>query len=317
MPGQSPNANIEQRAYMGGHFAVEVDGTLGGWLFSAEGGNPAAEVISEKVGPDHIAHKHIGGIKYDDLTVTCGAGMNRSFYQWIEKSFGMNAERKHGAIVAADYNFKERSRLTFHNGLITEVTMPALDAGAKDPARLTVKITPEYTRQTMTRSGPTLGGSGIYEKVKHWLPSNFRLWIRGLELPCSRVSKIDAISFKQKIVESPINESRDFDREPAAVEVSNLVITVPESHAEPLYQWFEDFAIRGNNSNDDEKDGHLEYLSPNTRDEYFRISMGNIGIFKLTADKLEAGGETIRRVKAELYVETMKFEYEGGKAFGS
>ena len=82
---------------MGGHFAVEVDGTLGGWLFSAEGGNPAAEVINEKVGPDHIAHKHIGGIKYDDLTVTCGAGMNRSFYQWIEKSFGMNAERKHGA----------------------------------------------------------------------------------------------------------------------------------------------------------------------------------------------------------------------------
>ena len=115
---------------------------------------------------------------------------------------------------------------------------------------------------------------------------------------------------------APLNTWRDSDREPASVEVSNLVFTVPESHAGPLYDWFEEFAINGKNSQEYEKTGYIEYMSPNMRETYFRLNLDNIGIFKLTADKLEAGSEVIRRVKAEMYVERMSFDYESGKAFG-
>jgi hypothetical protein len=41
----------------------------GGWISSVEGGHATADVVNEKVGPDHIVHKHIAGVKYEDITV--------------------------------------------------------------------------------------------------------------------------------------------------------------------------------------------------------------------------------------------------------
>ncbi|HLZ68718.1 MAG TPA: hypothetical protein VKV26_02295 [Dehalococcoidia bacterium] len=37
--------------------------------------------------------------------------------------------------------------------LITSIGFPALDAGSKDAAKLTIKVTPEYTRTTTTSGG--------------------------------------------------------------------------------------------------------------------------------------------------------------------
>ena len=51
---------MSKRAYVSGKFALEVDGIRAGWVNSCEGGNAVAEVISEKMGTDHIVHKHIG-----------------------------------------------------------------------------------------------------------------------------------------------------------------------------------------------------------------------------------------------------------------
>lgn len=42
----------------------------GGWVQSVqsvEGGHATADVVNEKVGPDHIIHKHIGGVKYENI----------------------------------------------------------------------------------------------------------------------------------------------------------------------------------------------------------------------------------------------------------
>ena len=72
--------------------------------------------------------------------------------------------------------------------------------------------------------------------------------------------------------------------------------------------------INGNASAEDEKSGMLEYLTPNLKDVLFTINFHNLGIFKLAPEKLEAGGEQIRRVKAEMYCERMEFNFrEGGR----
>src|SRR4051812_3718141 len=138
------------RAYVAGKFALDVDGISAGWISSAEGGHATAEVVNEKIGPDLIVHKHIGGVKYEDITVACGTGMSKGFYGWIKDSFDHKHSRKGGAIIACDYDFKERSRLTWQDGLITEVALPALDAASKDAAKMTIKIAPQITRITTT-----------------------------------------------------------------------------------------------------------------------------------------------------------------------
>src|SRR5947209_7033946 len=85
------------RGYIAGKFALELDGINAGWLFNAEGGQAGADVVTEKLGPDHIAKKHIAGVKYDDITLVFGTGMSKAVYNWMNDSFMHNYSRKNGA----------------------------------------------------------------------------------------------------------------------------------------------------------------------------------------------------------------------------
>jgi len=307
----------DKRAYVAGKYSIELDGIMAGWLHSTEGGHATSDVVVEKLGPDHIAKKHIAGVKYEDITCTCGTGMSKSFYQWLQDSFDHKYSRKNGAIVAANFNYGEHSRLTFYNALVSEIGMPALDAGSKDPAKMTIKFHPETTRTTTSSSGPSISGGkyAINPSVqKKWLPANFRLKIDGMDDACPRVNKIEALVVKQKNVEHAVGEERDYQQEPAHLEIPNLVITFPESHGDSFYKWHEDFVIKGNNGDDKEKGGTLEYLTPNLGEVLFTLTFKHLGIFKLTPDKVESGSENIRRLKAEMYCEDISFNYNASWA---
>jgi hypothetical protein len=304
------------RAFVAGKYGVDLGGSMAGWVFSADGGTASADVVTEKMGPDHLARKHLAGVKYDDITVTCGTGMSKGFYTWIQDSFDHKYSRKDGAIITADYDYSEKSRLTFSQALISEVGFPALDASSKDACKLTLKFSPEITRTTATFGGKTAVTGQFKQAVqKKWLPANFRLRIDGLDDACSRVSKIDALVVKQKNVEHSVGEMRDYQKEPASLEIPNLVITTAESHSEELYKWHEDFVIKGNNGDEKEKGATLEYLTPDLKTVLFTVTFQHLGIFKLSPDKVEAGSENIRRVKAEMYCEEMTFKYDGASVW--
>lgn len=298
-----------KRSYVPGYFGLELDGVFVGWVSGVEGGNAVSEVVVEQPGPDHIQRKHIAAVKYEDITLSFGTGMSKPFYDWIASTLSSQPTRKNGAIIAADYDLREVSRLEFTNALISEIGFPALDAGSKDAAKMTLKFAPEYTRRFKGRGSKL--AAPVSGKQKTWLPANFRLRIDGLEGPTSRVNKIEALVVKQKILEDSIGDGRDYEKEPASLEIPNLVFTTAEAYADDLYAWHEDFVINGNNGQDKEKSGTLEYLSPDLKQVLFKLEFKNLGIFKLTPEKAEAGSEQIRRVKAELYVEEMKFSYDG------
>jgi phage tail-like protein len=295
----------EARGYVAGKYGIELGGAAAGWVQSVEGGHAYSDVVNEKLGPDHIIHKHIAGVRYEDITIACGTGMTKPFYEWIKASFERKHDRKDGAIVTADYKYNEITRMSFNHALISEIGFPALDASSKDAARMTIKIMPEFTR-TAKGTGKQLGK--VDAKIqKKWLPSNFRLKIDGLD--CTRVNKIDAIVVKQKIVEHAVGEMRDYEKEPANLEIPNLGITLAESHAESWYKWHEDFVIKGDNGEDKERAGTLEFLTPDLKETLFTITFSHLGIFKLDLEKVASGVDAIRRLKAELYVQDMKFDY--------
>jgi phage tail-like protein len=299
-----------KRGYVAGKYAIELDGIEAGWVSSVDGGHATSDVVVEKVGADHLQRKHIAGVKYEEITVSCGTGMSQKFYQWVKDSFDHKYSRKNGAVIAADYDYKEHSRLSFFNALISEIGFPALDAGSKDPCKMSIKLKPEYTRQATGASGSIAGGKYKNDQVvqKKWLPSNFRLKIDGLD--CTRVNKIEALTVKQKTVENAVGELRDYECEPAYLEIPNLVVTLAESHAAEFYKWHDDFVIKGNNGDAAEKGGTLEFLAPNMSDVLFTVTFEHLGIFKLTPEKVEAGSENIRRIKAEMYCEDMKFDFK-------
>jgi phage tail-like protein len=305
------------RSYGVGKYGLDIDGLNAGWIKEVEGGNATADVVTEKMGTDHLARKHLANVRYEEISFKCGTGMTKAIYEWIKTGFNQTSNamgRKNGAIIYADYDAVEIARLTFQHGMLSEYTMPALDAGSKDAALMTIKIQPEITRKTMA-PGSKLVFQGDSAKQKMWLPSNFRLRIDGCEQACMRVNKIDALTVKQKVVEDAVGERRDYERVAVAVEVPNLVVTLSEADADPFYKWHEDFVIKGLCGQDKEKGGTLEYLAPDTSTVLFTLNFRHLGIFKISTDKGEAGNEGIRRVKVEMYCEDIEFGYQGAATY--
>jgi len=296
------------RNYLTSGYGIELDGLFGGSLYSAEGGDATADVVAEKIGPDGIIHKHLAGVKYEDIAIECGTGMSKGFYEWIAKTLELTFPRKNGAIITTGSNNQTMSRLEFYNGLISEIGFPALDAASKDAGKLTIKIVPETTRdqrnQTGTASASTSSQLGSIQQ--RWLCSNFRLQIAGLD--CTRVNRIEALSIQQPVVANLLGESRGYQTEASHLDFSNVAITLTDSQAQSFYDWHEDFVIKGNNGQAMEKNGTLEFLTSDLKEVIFRLTLSNLGIFRLAREPLDRSGN-IRRVRAEMYCNKMTLEY--------
>ena len=296
------------RSYVAGNFQLVLDGVKCGFLKSVDGGAAVAEVISESVGSLYFAKKHLGQVSYGPLVLQFGLAMSKDVYDWINASWIGNYSRKNGAVVATDHTLAAVSQREFFNALVTETTIPPLDGSSKNPAYLTLKFAPEYTRITKASGKVTSPAKG---DQKLWLPSNFRVTIGGLD--CTRVSAVDSFTVKQSVATDDIGEARDYLREPTRLEFPNLKITLAESSAKSWFDWFDDFVIKGNSDESKEKNGSIALLSANLTDELLRIDLFNLGIFRIGPDKTEANSDRTTTVTAHLYCERMEL-HAGGAA---
>jgi hypothetical protein len=270
-----------------------------------EGGAISAKLISEPAGRDYFMKKHIGAPRYEEFKIQIGLSMDQAVYEWIGSFWKGDYQRKSGSIIACDHRLEVKSETEFLNALITEVTIPALDAASKDAAYLTVRFKPELT-EYKKGSGRALRESSTKSQQKLWASSNFRLAIDGLD--CKKVTAIDSFTVKQSAVTDVVGEERDHAIKPGKPEFPNLRITLAESHAQSWADWHKDFVIAGNSSESNEKNGSLTFLSANMATELGRINFFNLGIFRFTRDAAEAGSERVQSVTAELYCERMELD---------
>ena len=284
------------RSFSAGHFALELDGAFAGFVRNVQGGGAVAEVVQEKLGADHIVRKHIGAVRYDDIVVTFGAGMSKAFYDWVGGASRMKAVRKDGAVVVLDGSNNELSRLDWTRGLISEIDFPALDATSKEPLSMTIKISPDLTRRVQ---GAGSQGAFTAKPKKDSTGSSFYLRIDGLEEACKHVTRIEPISLAWKKALNSVGAERNYSIEVVPQNPGNLMITLPESRAKGFYDWFDDFVIKGNNSQDKEKRGTLE-AGP------FSLEFGNLGALKMS-EPSRSGGAAIRRTMVEMYCESISF----------
>lgn len=298
----------DKRGFVSGRFALNIGEANVGWLQDAEGGGAYAEVVDEKVGTDQVVRKHLGNVKWDDITLKMGLSMDKAVYDWIAASWTMNAQRKNGAIVAADYSYDVMQERQFFDGLLTEVGIPAADASSKEPGYLTVKITPAYTRTAQSSGKLQVGPS----RQKVWLPSNFKLQIDGLD--CSRVNKIDALTIKQSVVQYSSGSGRDYQNIPGSVEFPNLRITFASSTGRTWLDWYDVFLINGDNGPETEKTGSLTYLTPDLKGVLLTLNFFNMGIIRLEDGVFDPVDEPSAKMRAELYVEQMEFVIGGTTA---
>ena len=269
-------------------------------LRSADGGAATARVVPEP-NTGTFPKKHVGGVTFEPLVLQFWLGA-KPLYDWVQTTLQGTANPRNGSILVGDpYSSTSLSQTDFINALMTEVTFPAMDASQSGAVFLKAQIVPEQTRRPAKPSG-----SVKVEPVSRssQMASNlFRFEIDGLS--GNRISRIESFTIRRPVAQDAVGETRLSSLQPTgALEVSNLVLTMPEADAKDWIAWFDDFVIRGNNGDGNEKNFALHYLNP-ALTPVVTVNGFNAGIVAVRSLPVPPG-ESIRRVQVELYVERVE-----------
>lgn len=279
-------APASDRSYVGGRFALELDGASVGYLKSVEGGNAVQSPITRGTRADKYPDKSPGTVRYEDAIIEVPLTAPANLWNWVNAaSSPAGAAPKQASLILADFNLVEKSRRIWDEATLSGVEFPALDGSSKDVGYLKLTLSPGRTRDVATKSGAKPAADST--KTKNFITANFRLTIDGLAT--NRVSKIDAITI----------------RHPAkgGLEYSNLVVTVPDVDIDGWKAW----ANQTLGGKSVEKSGKIDLLAPNMSDVMLTVGLEGLGVVRVAPDKLEANSDTIRRTKVELYVEKITF----------
>ena len=316
MAGTSSNS-----VYAAAHFALELDGKQEVSLFrSIEGGGVKAEVMTYQP----ALHNPEGGLnrwrqlgkpKFEDIKLTVGMSMSQPFYDWMVDFFNGTPTRKDGAILAADFYYRERARRTFTDALIKELTFPKLDATDKNAVYMNITLAVEGIAFTKG-SGEKLPiqAKGFDTAQKQWTANNFAFRLEGFDDCCRRVTKVDSFTIKQNIAEYNVGGFKAAMKMPTAVEFPNVTFYLPEADAQPLIDHLQKRVGFGHgNGNGQVRDSTTMHGSINCYDNelrpVFSIELDGADIVSITPDKSDASSEELKLVKVELYTEKMSFNY--------
>ena len=292
--------------YSAAFFGLEIDGSKVGTIRNVDGGGVKADVITYQHAESGDTWRQLGRTKYEDLKITSGLAAGGSLWEWISKCVEGKPERRNGAISAADYNYNEKARREWENGLIAEIGFPKFDAHDKNPANVTVTVACE--KMTYAKgSGKTLhidDPSSL--KQKSISCCNFTFTLDGFGDSCKRVNKVDAFSVKCKIIEHQVSTQIENVKIPGKIEYPNITFYVPEVDAGPFLDHHMTAAMKGERGKPIPS-ATLRFHS-NSKQTRGSFTFNNCTIFGVTQDKHDATSEDIRMVKIEMAIEGLEFE---------
>lgn len=282
-----------------GRFGLELGGTHVGTPAALRGGNIVAEVLEFTSGTDLIPRKTIGDLHYEEITMMVGLEMDSLLWNWVGHMVDRDPVPMDGAILFADMDSNVVRRMEFKEALLTEVSLPALDAASNETGLLTIKFRPGST--ALKPGGGKLPNLAL-TKQKKWLASNFRLQVG--DLPCTRVTRIETLTIRQQITE--YREGGDAGMVhllPGKLEFPNLVVTSSALDLGPWQAFFDDFVLDGNNGQTDELGGKLDIMAPDLKTVLATLEFFHLGIFRLAPEEVEPSSSNIQRFRADLYCE--------------
>lgn len=292
-----------KRSFAQGRFGCQIDGKFAGYIKKVAGGTIAGELVKHNLGTTYHVKKHLATIEHKPLNITISMGMGQVFWEWVKASFDRGFVEKTVELHAANFNQEVQAVRVFNDAFIEEFKFPACDGSSKEAGYFECKIRPRIIRYEKG-SGSLSGEENA--NSKKWLCSNFRFELG--DLPCDRVAKIDPISFSQKTVRDEVGAFREPMVEAAALEVSNIKLSISMADLGPWMDWHKSFVIDGVCADGDELNGSLTFFGPDLKEELMSISFNHVGIISLEQQAVEANKEGVARFDVELYVEEIKID---------
>ncbi|HWN19855.1 MAG TPA: hypothetical protein VNO19_13155 [Gemmatimonadales bacterium] len=296
----SSAATASKGTYSTANFSLSLEGVTVGYLRAVEGGAAVGTVVVDNVGPDNIQKKHVTGVRYEPLTFDVGLD-SKPVVEWVTSAWQGKNARKSGSVQILDYDFNIVGGREFTDALITGTTVSALDnSNAKAPLVLTVTVAPESVREV----GGSGKAQGLSPKSKPISSGNFRFEMGDLET--SFVRRIEPFTVGQQATANEIGEMRSAEKQPSTLEFPNLKIRMAARPYPNWSKWRDEFLLKGNGGEAQEKNGAIVLLDPTLQNELGRINLFNCGLIRLGGERQEAAKESANTVTADLYCEKME-----------
>ena len=283
-------------------FALEVAGFNVGMLKKFTGLGLRADIVASPPAAGDAGAKHVANVSWTPGRASVGHGMGKGMYEWITASMNKSRDPRSGVFTTADANATVQSTLTFTDAVITEITVPRLDAASRDTAWIEVVFEAAQVLWAAGR-GEKLA-QGATPKAKAWLSSNYRLTIG--DLPCMRVAAIESFTWRCAAVSPPAGVLRSDGPLATVASVPDLVLTISgvdyAAWAEAARKWFVD----GNHLSESEMDGRLVFLGPDLKEELGAIDLRRVGFKGFEHPESVLNSERTDRFSVTLYVEQMQ-----------
>lgn len=288
--------------YSSAFFVLELDGASAVTnLRSIEGGGVKAEVINYQTGDSGAVWRQLGKPKYDDIKITCGLSGSADFWAWMKRFMDGTPERRNGAIVAGDFNYRAKARRAFYDALIAEIGFPKWDANDKSAANITVTLSPERVAYEPATGELALDARAPAESKQRNISScNFDFELDGYKDACARVTKIDGFSLKMKIIEHAVGTHLHTTKLPGKIEYPNLVFHLPEVDAQPFRDYHQRAIMNGDRTRG--LTGVLRFYN-NAKDEQGNFEFAGVHIFNVSSEKSDSSSEDAKLTKIECAIE--------------
>jgi hypothetical protein len=293
-------------SHAGAHHALDIDGAAVESLKSVSGFDMLADVVATSFGPGTMPAKHVAGVQWTSGKAALGMGMGAGLYAWMRHAFEQGASLAAGTLSTADFNFKERSRLTFSDALLTSITLPRLDGASKEAGAFEIEFAPAEVRASAGDGSDIRAAPGTRQQP--WLCANFRFELGSL--PCARVASIESFTWRCTPAAATV-----FQSQPApTIEVPDLHLSISaadyDAWADAAQRWF----IDGQRLQGDEMSGMITLLTPDLQTPLGAILLRNVGFKRFSQLPPGGGGDALYRFTVDLYVERMALQllqYEG------
>jgi hypothetical protein len=239
-------------------------------------------------------------VTFDEIKIEVALGHGQQLLDQFNLFIDNAHEYIDGRVDMADAKLDVYGGYDFSQALITELSLPKLDAAGKDMYTISASLKP--TMVTPHKGGGKIAGT-TNVKTKNVINSNFKLEVGGL--PCGRCKSIDAFTWKNKCQENRFGEARYAELVPTVMEQAVLKATFdghPDTYG-PWADWFKTFALDGANGSEAELAGAVTWLDSKSQGEVFRLEMQNIGIHELAGADTDGNGDKVREFTVTCYVE--------------
>jgi hypothetical protein len=260
-----------------------------------------AEVYSHDLGPDNYQAKHVANVKWSDGKVKVGVGMGNALYQWMKASFDKAYKQENGSIIAADFDYKAMSEMSFEGAYLSKIVLPKFDGSSKESLYFDLEMSAEKVRWLKGTGQVISGKGGVVQKA--FLASNFRFEMGGL--PCQRISTIDSITWTCAVALDHIGIHREPTKHASKVTVSDFSVEGSMADFDAWQAKATEWFVNGKHLAADEMQGSITILGPDMKEEIGVVELKNCGFKKFSRAALEANSEKVARFKAEFYCEAI------------